>query len=200
LALTIQRDGVGSDTVVSICHSARAVWLARDAPVLAGWAFILTWLMHDIRAGRAHPEEVFMTRSLSVLFLALLAHFIWALFGRRIAVIRGGNIELRNELGFLRVKRVLDMDRIGTIHVTPPATGMWRQRRLRHDPIGFGPFKKGDVEFDYDAKLYRFGDGLTLEELSLVMRAFAETVPAKPPVLAFNVDDVARARRGTIPS
>lgn len=200
MALTIQRDGVGSDTMVSICHWARGVWLARDAPVLACWAFVLTWLMHDIRVGRAHPEEVFMARLLSVFFLAPLVHFIWALFGRRIVVIRGGNVELSNELGFLRVKRVFDMDRIGTIHVTAPATGMWRQRRLRHDPIGFGPFKKGDVEFDCDGKLYRFGDGLTLEELSLVMRAFAETVPTKPPVLAFNVDEVARARRGTIPS
>jgi hypothetical protein len=70
---------------------------------------------------------------------------------------------------------------------------------LRHDHIGFGPFKQGDVEFDCDGKLYRFGDCLTLEELSSVMRAFAETVPAKPPVLTFNVDDVARARRGTLP-
>jgi hypothetical protein len=156
--------------------------------------------MHDIRAGRAQPEEVFMTRLLSVLFLAPLAHFIWALFGRRVVAIRVGNIELRNELGFLRVKRVFDMDRIGTIHVTPPATGMWRQRRLRHNLIGFGPFTKGDVEFDCDAKLYRFGDGLTIEELLLVMRAFAEAVPAKTSVLAFNVEEVVRARRGTIPS
>ncbi len=199
MAVTIQRDG-GSDSVVSIRHSARAMWLARDAPVIVGWALVLNWLLHAIRAGRARPEEVLMTRLLSVVFLVPLAHFIWALFGRRIAVICGANVELRNELGFLRIRRVFEMDRIGTIHVTPPATGIWRQRRLRHSPIGFGPFKKGDVEFDCDGKLYRFGDGLTLEELPLVMRAFAETVPAKPPVLAFDVDEVARAWRWTVPS
>jgi hypothetical protein len=100
--------------MVSIYHSARAVWLARVAPVLACRAFGLNWLMHDIRAERAHPpEEMFMTRLFTVLFLGVLAHFIWALFGREIAIIRGGSIQLRNELGFLRFRRVFDLDRIG---------------------------------------------------------------------------------------
>jgi hypothetical protein len=198
LALTIRRDGVGADAKVSICHTARDVWVGRQVPVLAVWPFILTRVMHDIRTGHAPTEEKVAAGFFSIGAVALLALFIWALFGREIAIIRPGQIELHNELGRLRIKKVFEIDGIGTIHITPPATGMWRQRRLRHDQIGFGLFKSGDVEFDYNAKLYRFGDGLHLVELAIVMRAIAEIAPDKTPDPAFDADEVARDRRWTI--
>jgi hypothetical protein len=128
-----------------------------------------------------------------------LACLLWGLFGREICLIRPGNIELRNELWLLKFRKVFDVDRIGTIHVTPPSTGIARQRRTRHDQIGVGPFKLGDVEFDWDCKFYRFGDGLTIEELALVMRAIAEVVPEKTPLPEIDPQEIERQRSWTIP-
>jgi hypothetical protein len=136
---------------------------------------------------------------LAIYAFATLAALLWGLFGCKICLIRRGNIELRNELWSLKMRKVFDLERIGTIHATPPSIGMWRQRRMRHDPIGFGPFQLGDIEFDWDCKFYRFGDGLTIEELVLVMRAISEAVPEKTPLSQIDPQEIERQRRWTIP-
>ena len=75
MAVTIRRDGVGADAWVSIYHSARALWIARTAPLLAFWA-LLTRVVHDIRAGHAPPDEIFAGWFLSIGALVLVGAFI----------------------------------------------------------------------------------------------------------------------------
>lgn len=65
----------------------------------------------------------------------------------------------------LRGEKVFDLERIGTFNwdvaSAQIATRLYRIRILQ----------AGDIEFDWRCKFYRLGDGLTVEELVLVMPA-----------------------------
>lgn len=119
------------------------------------------------------PVVLCVLFSVTCVLLALAC--TWLLFGREVAVITEPIVELRNELGPWSWKGEFAVTGIGTIHVTPPAQQAWHT--ARHDALGPGAFRHGEIEFDHDAKQYRFGFDLRWEEQLLVLKAIAEVLP-----------------------
>jgi len=177
VALTIQSGGEG----VHIVNRVRPFpfRIIFHTLLLIVWCGLGLRAANDLRTERAsslgHYASLILCGFLAVSASGLVVFTVWMLVGSEAALVTHSFIRLRKELGPLRWTRVFEVAGIGTIHVTPPAQQAWHSDR--HDVIGFGPAKQGEIEFDHDAALYRFGFDLRWAERVAALQAIAAVLP-----------------------